>query len=383
MVRPFPAMACLLGALVGAAALAWATPGATSGATSGGSAGGDARVVAKTLELPGPAPRPREHGFDPRAENAACEGCHDDIAKEWRGSLHRNAFDDDVFQEAYQIEPFAFCRGCHAPESDPDTAPTEGARAVGVGCTTCHSQGHDVVGSRAIGASAGSHAVVADTRMSTTDACAACHQFDFPAKKGAPMQNTLEEHAGSNAAGISCQSCHMREVDDGKGKKHLSHAFSVIGDPAMIRSAAKVSAGREGSRDVVLTLSPGAVGHAFPTGDMFRRLEVRAHAVDASGKVVLSATPVRLVRSFADRPSSGSEIDFARVQIGDTRLAPPGSGDGRKVTLHFDRSVSGLDVRYSVVYQRMATAMAASFGVDQPHDEIVVADGVLAHARGP
>ena len=31
----------------------------------------------------------------------------------------------------------------------------------------------------------------------------------------------------------------------------------------------------------------------------------------------------------------------------------------------------------------MATAMAASFGVDQPHDEIVVAEGVVPRAASP
>ena len=360
-----------------------------AGLAFGPSAAGDtsrAAPLAKALVLPGPAPRPRASGFDAKADNAECERCHATIATEWRTSLHRDAWSDAVFQEAYKIEPFAFCRGCHAPESDPKAAPTEEARAVGVGCTTCHTQGHEVVGTRAVTASTGRHEVVADGRMATEEACAACHQFDFPARNGgksAPMQNTLEEHRASRFASLTCQSCHMHPVDDGGGKRHLSHAFSVIGDPAMIKGAANVDAARDGSRDVVVSIAPGSVGHAFPTGDMFRRLEVRAEAVDATGKVTASAPPVRLVRSFADRPAGMGENDFVRVEVGDTRVRPPGASDARKVSLHFDRSVRNLEVRYTVVYQRMGTAMAASFGVEQPHDEIVVAEGVVPRAASP
>ncbi|MBL8744343.1 MAG: hypothetical protein JNK04_24720, partial [Myxococcales bacterium] len=66
------------------------------------------------LALPGPAPR--DSADSPTLSNASCEGCHSSIAKEWRGSLHQQAWHDPVFQKALAIEPEPFCRGCHAPE---------------------------------------------------------------------------------------------------------------------------------------------------------------------------------------------------------------------------------------------------------------------------
>src|SRR5574343_638477 len=70
--------------------------------------GGEATSGAR---LPGPAPW---HGEG--RSNEPCEGCHAEIAAEWRGSEHHTAFTDPVFQRAYGVEPLPFCRRCHAPE---------------------------------------------------------------------------------------------------------------------------------------------------------------------------------------------------------------------------------------------------------------------------
>ena len=130
----------LIGALLSAAACAGISATAFGGAQ---------------LALPGPAPRPRPSGLAAAVtENAKCEGCHQDIAKEWRGSLHQQAWHDPVFQKALAIEPEAFCRGCHAPEADASGEPPKAAQDVGVGCVTCHLQGSDVVGTRAVAAKA-------------------------------------------------------------------------------------------------------------------------------------------------------------------------------------------------------------------------------------
>lgn len=363
-------LAPLLPALVVAAGIgALALPPSAEGAPRADHAESPLRA------LPGPAPR--GHGSDPSAENRACEGCHSEIASEWRGSMHQEAYVDPVFQEALALEPFPFCRGCHAPESDPRAEASPAAQEVGVGCTTCHVEGHDVVGVNDVPADGARHAVVSDARLATVDACARCHQFDFPAMKGAPMQNTVAEHASSKLASVTCQGCHMRPVGEG-ATKHLSHRFGVLSDPSVIRSAASVSARREGARSVRVSIEPANVGHAFPTGDMFRRLEVRAEAVDANGRVVERAPLVHLVRSFAERPKASREVDFSRVQVGDTRVPAPGAGDGRNVELRFERPTDGLHIRWTLVYQRMSTAMAASFGVEQARDEVVVAEGLLA-----
>lgn len=374
MIRPSRLLASLAPALLFAAGLAAAWSESARGEPAP-RASTSATASAPLLALPGPAPR--GHAGDAEGENAACERCHAEEAAEWRGSMHRDAFTDPVFQEALAIEPAPFCRGCHAPEADARVDPPSGAKAVGVGCTTCHVEGRAVVGVRTAAGGPGGHAVVGDARLAAVDACAGCHQFDFPGSKGEPMQNTVAEHAASGLASIACQGCHMPSVASSAGKTHKSHRFGVIGDASMIRSAADVKAARAGRREVRVEIAPADVGHSFPTGDMFRRLEVNAEALDAEGRVVERAPAVHLGRTFADRARATAEVDFRRVEVGDTRVPARGAGDGLRVALRFEHPIEASRVRWRVVYQRMATAMAASFGVEQARDEVTVAEGVL------
>ncbi len=334
-------------------------------------------------ELPGPAPRARSEGQDPAAANAACEACHEDIAAEWRGSLHQEAWTDPVFQKAYAIEPVAFCRGCHAPEADAREAPGAGAQQVGVGCTTCHQQGDTIVGTKDVSLP-GVHAVRGDARLATKQACASCHQFDFPRSKGEPMQDTLAEHASSSLSDVACQTCHMPEVVDEDGRRRRSHDFSVISNPELIKSAVSVTAARGQDTELLVELEGARVGHAFPTGDMFRRLELRAEALDAEGNVVMTAKPVHLARRFGDVSGAAEHPvpTTRRVEVADTRVPPPGRGT-RKAVLRFAGSTSRLSVRWVVAYQRMDHAMAASFSVDQARDEIVVARGLIPPTPKP
>jgi hypothetical protein len=318
---------------------------------------------------------------DRAKQNGSCAGCHPDIAAEWQRSLHQHAWKDPVFQEAYQVEPLPFCRGCHAPESDPAREPTAKAQDVGVGCVTCHLMNDGVHGTKA--SPKAEHAVIADARLATPTFCGRCHQFDFPAGANQvhpqPMQDTVAEHAASSKKDTPCQSCHMPVVDGPDGK-HRSHAFSVIADQAMIKKAVTVVAERSdasGATTVKLTLTAAEIGHAFPTGDMFRRVEVRAVALDAKGRTIATAEPVALQRRFEDHPrdASADDLMFSRVEAEDSRVPPPGLG-ARTVALALPRAARARVV-WSVVYQRMSTPMASAFGVEQVLDEIVVAKGEL------
>ncbi len=318
--------------------------------------------------LPGPAPQLRVAAFDAAAVNLTCEGCHRTIAAEWRGSLHHRAWDDPVFLTAYAIEPLGFCRGCHAPEADPAHVPPEGARRLGVGCVTCHVQGADVLGSHARSARVGAHAVVADARLASSAACERCHQFDFPQPQRAPMQGTADEHRASPHAAEACQSCHMASVRVEGELPHRSHDFRVLGDAARLRSAVTARAARVDDRAVTVSLSAARIGHAFPTGDMFRRLEVRARVVDASGATVVAATPVVLARRFSMQRNE-------HLQIADDRV--PASGEAREARLEFAAPIDGRAVRWEVAYQRLDARMAKAFGVDTNADEVIVAEGTL------
>lgn len=202
--------------------------------------------------------------------NATCAGCHAEQAEAWRGSMHRRAYDNAAFQAAVAVEPTPFCRGCHAPEANA-SAPAI-ATELGVACVTCHvTREGTVLAAPSSGARSGApHSVTRSAAFASVASCRSCHEFPFP---GAPslgephlMQTTMLEHARSPAAERSCTTCHR------------SHSFSEVRDPAWLASQLRVRAEvvRTPSANVArITLEQTAPGHAFPTGDLFRRLAVR------------------------------------------------------------------------------------------------------------
>jgi hypothetical protein len=99
----------------------------------------------------------------------------------------------------------------------------------------------------------------------------------------------------------------MPDVPSRAGGTHRSHAFRVQGDRAMLASAVVVSAVEIGDGELRLSLAPGRIGHAFPTGDIFRRVEVRATPITATGEARPGGAAEVLGRSFeAQRGQSGA-----------------------------------------------------------------------------
>lgn len=276
-----------------AQALRWAAAAAAAVVVAGAAAG-DLQGASEP-PLPHPAPQGRAEGYDPAAENARCEGCHTTIAAEWRGSLHRQSWEDGVFRTAYALEPLAFCRGCHAPEADAAKLPGAAERALGVGCVTCHVQGGEVLGVKAHGASGDRHAVRADARLAGASACGGCHQFGFPLRPTSPMQGTNQEHQAGRMASTPCQDCHMPAVKDGAGRSHRSHTFKVLGDAAMLRSAVKATAVRGAEQAVTVTLEAGKVGFAaeasLPVRGLPRTLQAPVEHFTGYAAAVRGPTP--------------------------------------------------------------------------------------------
>jgi hypothetical protein len=357
-------------------------------------------------DLPGPASSARARNIAGLASTSSesCATCHVEIAREWSGSLHHASWKDPVFQKAYDIEPKAFCRGCHAPEADPASTPSAAAQDEGIGCVSCHeSRGH-VIGHVQPGVPASSpnrtadpavapsasavaiHAVRGEAWLATSEACEGCHQFNFPKDARqvvpSPMQNTHNEWRSSSYASTSCQGCHMPLVEGSQGKKHHNHDFRVVGDSALLRRAIRASAERSSGTQVTVKVDSGWTGHAFPTGDMFRRVQVRAMALDVlAGGAQRVTPPVDLARTFRDipvHPDSKTDFTTQRVEGRDTRIGAPGSAtDHREVVLDVQGASPTSRVRWEVVYQRMMTPLAESFGVNQVEDELVLASGIL------
>ncbi|HWB81890.1 MAG TPA: multiheme c-type cytochrome [Nannocystaceae bacterium] len=212
-------------------------------------------VLALVLALAAASPDPR------RELDAACMGCHVDATAQWLASPHATSFVDGPFQSAHRREPQAFCRACHAPEQDPAIVEATTAAGFGISCVTCHVDDDTVAAS-----TSASHPAL----RAAID-CDGCHEFDFPdaALREHPlqMQRTVSEHDVSPFAATPCAGCHMPQDD------HRMRAETLLESAIDVR----VARTNDGVR---LELRVLAAGHAVPTGDLFRRLEVGAMIVD-------------------------------------------------------------------------------------------------------
>lgn len=320
------------------------------------------------VPLPGPAPRPAS-----ATESEACARCHREIANEWRASQHHHAWDDDYFVRSYALEPTAFCRKCHAPTADPAREPSPAAQAEGIGCSTCHvaTASVGVVGTHAMASKKDAHAVLGDARLATDAACGACHQFAFPAPQGfvaGPMQDTLGEHKRSHAPATPCQGCHMPKIKGANGSEHMSHAFRVQGDKATLARAVVVKSASLEVGAAKLTLAPGAIGHAFPTGDLYRRAELRVTPIDARDQATGAAAIVAFERTFTtQRIGDGQSV---RTQATDTRLSSEQS-----FSLALPKATKR--ARFQIVWQQMPASLATKIGWKLSDHEVVIAEGIV------
>lgn len=334
--------------------------------------------------LPGaptaPGPSPRLRAFDAAAVNARCEACHTEIASEWRASLHRQAHTDPTYQRQFAREPFPFCTGCHAPEAAAAEPVPEALSHLGVGCVTCHVAGDRILAAPKSGGTDhdGEHHPLTRTEaFEGPAACGACHEFAFPGprrgKEPLLMQSTMKEHAASPHAERSCASCHMPVVPGGPGGRHRSHAFSASRDEAFVRSAVLVEEGPFVDGALTLTLRPGPVGHAFPTGDLLRRLALVIEVLDGQGK------PVEREERFLARHFSYSSTPTTpprRVLVSDDRV---GAGPGPVVIrLSAKSRPPGGSLRYTLRYERVGEPGGGEGGRDVVHGSVLLAEKAFA-----
>lgn len=260
--------------------------------------------------------------------NAECAACHEREASEHATSMHRQSHDDETYLASLRGEPTEFCERCHTP-----LAAAEGGAALGIGCTGCHADdGHR-------GAPARPMAAVR---------CEPCHEFRFPHGSGL-MQRTVSEHRASTHASASCASCHLPIVGDGAAR-HRAHGTPASRDRNVLARAVRASAALVGPGSLVVTLEARAVGHAVPTGDMFRRLAIRAEVTDAAGRIVSRAEKL-LARRFVSGPAGP-------VETGDDRV--PASGAPVSVGLDLGEVAASSRVRWHVDYERVVNGLASS-----------------------
>ena len=182
------------------------------------------------------------------------------------------------------------------------------------------------------------------------------------------MQSTMSEHASSRRRDLSCSSCHMRWVGEGEAR-HRSHRFEASRDERSLRAAISVVAKRTGETAATLTLTPGELGHAFPTGDLFRRLELVVEAVGVDWQV--HARAVRyLTRHFGFKKQSGAQL--RRVERDDRPLSTP-----VLVEVDLGPEAKGRKLVWRLTYQRVEHPVSEDPGDAVVGGEIVVASGSL------
>lgn len=202
-----------------------------------------------------------------------CRSCHRAIYDDWRKSRHAIAWDNEIFQEGYLVEPQARCIFCHAPmkQQFEEIRSKKGGvlKHEGVNCAVCHIREKTIFSPNRTGDAF--HPFVKNAELKSPQFCAGCHQFNFNQQINGQMvlgpmvvQNTYREWEQYRKGGgtKTCQNCHMPE-----GR----HIFRGAHDLEYLSRALSIQYERKEGH-YRFQFRPVGVGHTFPTGDLFRHL---------------------------------------------------------------------------------------------------------------
>lgn len=339
-----------------------------------------ASAVVRSQQVPSSASRSPAPPAAAPVEPRQCEGCHLDVAAEWGESLHARAFRNAVFQAEFAPHPSEECVACHAPLSTDLVAPARLDTDQGITCISCHldGDGHILAGARRSHAgTAAPHTVVRSRQLGSVAQCASCHEFAFPdtpAAGGLPYDANLLQQAthtewqrsAAGRRGETCASCHMPRRPDGR----VDHRALGVSAELLARSLSVTArASRDGDELVLrLTLRARHVGHAVPTGDVFRQLVVRAEVHGETRSVALQ-------RYFAVRHVDG---DLRMGEIDDTRVLP---GRARVVTLRFPAAARAEPIQWSIAHARLDLDIARARGLPESAVLLPFASGSVAVPR--
>jgi hypothetical protein len=264
-----------------------------------------------------------------------CGNCHADFYKEWKTSIHSQAWTDPYFQVDWKFDRSAqICKNCHIPldkqqeqlvkgfyDSDkwePIVEPNPDFDAdlqhEGVTCAACHLREGKIRG--VLGLENTPHPV--QKLDNPNEICMQCHLVENeawdvfftlpPCGTVAEIQTTIDHQKNSaidrglsgevvipNKDSLRCVECHMplKErplVKDGKVRMTRQHLWRGGHDKNMVKNALLTEVSEQknsnGQRSFNVTLTNTGAAHYLPTGIPDRHLTIDFVTLDKTGEVL-------------------------------------------------------------------------------------------------
>ena len=227
---------------------------------------------------------------------SVCADCHQEQYQQWKDSRHALAWNNDLMQAGYIMEPETFCALCHAPYAEQLAEiqaneswyhaqhPTKGSllnipdkkaeplAAEGITCAACHLRGGTILSSNDVALAA--HPTQSTPFLKSSEFCKDCH--DFPILEihnekidvsTTPMQTTYTEWKDWTQQGgkESCQDCHM---------PNGSHHFYGANHRPSLKDSIQIHRESDDQK-TIFTIESIGVGHNLPSGDILRRITLQ------------------------------------------------------------------------------------------------------------
>ena len=326
-----------------------------------------------------------------------CGACHRAIEQGWKESVHSQAMESRLFQDALQMANADFgaharvvCLGCHSPTAI-ETGDLSLERKVsweGITCDYCHSIRSVVLNGlnpRAVveynnvkagpwkGVTSPVHGTLYSPLHTSSLLCATCHQYRNAVGFSVLTTYTEWEKGPYAAKQEGCQSCHMYRVEgkvvDPRVKKTDGQEINLHEMPGShsLTQLNKAIRGQlfvtheGGELHVEVDVTNQGAGHMVPTGSPLRKLILQVSAVPFSGKSYHAERDfTRVVADQHGKILNREDLVFMRAAkvVSDTRVAP---GETKKETFTFKvpegvQSTVAADFYY--YYSPMATTKA-------------------------
>ncbi len=271
-----------------------------------------------------------------------CSRCHNQQARDWKGSLHAGAGSPGLTAQLLEMErrgawkSLQSCQRCHNPLAEQSpvlSAMQRGAasgyarnpnyseelRDQGLTCASCHVRkwqrfGPPVAkGSKRL--TLPGYPVTELAIYERSDFCMPCHQL--PSRTtlaGKPLLNTYKEwlEGPYMRKGVQCQHCHMPDRE---------HTWKGVHDPETFREGVALSmiAGRgdSGTVSVRVRVKNAGAGHYLPTTPT-PAAWVSIELLDASGERIKGAYAEKRIGRHLAYEGGWKELEDTRIPPGES-----------------------------------------------------------------